>query len=87
MKQKTKQPKRTALGKALKNVKENRHQDLAKENIGIEPEEQQEGQPGSPYKLKGLEDKRPESADIEKGWTIDSNTSRNPDDNKQENTE
>lgn len=87
MKKQTKQPKRTALGKAVKDVEENKHQDLSKENIGIEPEEQQEGDPNSPYKLKGLEDKRPESADIEKGWTIDSNTSRNPDDNKKENTE
>jgi hypothetical protein len=87
MKQKAKQPKKTALGKALKDVKENKHQDLAKENIGIEPEEQQAGNPDSPYKLKGLDDKRPESADIEKGWTVDSNTSRNPDDIKKETTE
>ena len=53
-------------------------QDLSRENIGHEPEEQQKGNSDSPYKLKGLDDKRPESDEIEKGWTVDSNTSRGP---------
>lgn len=70
------------LKDALNDVNENKHQDLSQENIGNEPEEQQSGDPDSPFKLKGLEDKRPESENIEKGWTVDSNTSRNPDEQK-----
>ncbi|MET1055470.1 MAG: hypothetical protein ABWY16_09190 [Pedobacter sp.] len=68
------------LQDALKDVNENKHQDLSQENIGNEPEEQTSGDPESPYKLKGLEDKRPESDNIEKGWTVDSDTSTNADD-------
>ena len=70
------------LKDALHDVNEQKHQDLGQENIGLEPEEKTEGDPDSPYKLKGLDDKRPESGDIEKGWTVDSNTSRSPDDQK-----
>ena len=72
------QNENTELNDALNDVNENKHQDLSTENIGTEPEEQQSGDPDSPYKLKGLEDKRPESDTIKKGWTADSNTSRNP---------
>lgn len=70
------------LNDALKDVNDNKHQDLSQENIGTEPEEQQSADAGSPYKLKGLEDKRPQSDNIEKGWTVDSNTSTSPDDQK-----
>ncbi|WP_367868541.1 hypothetical protein [Pedobacter sp. WC2423] len=56
----------------------NEHQDLSKEHLGNEPEEQTEGDPDSPYRLKGLEDKRPEDSNIKKGWAVDSNTSRRP---------
>lgn len=54
----------------------NEHQDLSREHLGYEPEEQTEGDPDSPYRLKSLEDKRPEDSNIKKGWTVDSNTSR-----------
>jgi hypothetical protein len=71
------------LDSALKDVRENKHQDLGKENLGNEPEEKSHGEPESPYKLrKTLDDKRPEDSSIEKGWTVDSNTSRNADDQK-----
>lgn len=73
--------------KAIRSVAENDHQDLAKENIGNEPEEQTEGDPESPYRLKGLDDKRPEDSDIKKGWTVDSNTSRGPEDLNEEGAE
>jgi hypothetical protein len=66
---------------------ENDHQDLSKENIGNEPEAQTEGDPESPYRLKGLDDKRPEDEDIEKGWTVHSNTSRGPQDLKEDDDE
>lgn len=71
-----------SLRDSQKDVNENKHQDLSQENIGIEPEEQEAGDPDSPYKLKGLDDKRPESDNIDKGWTVDSNTSRGPEDQK-----
>lgn len=64
--------------KAIRDVHQNDHQDLSKENLGNEPEEQTEGDPESPYRLKGLDDKRPEDEHIKKGWTVDSNTSRGP---------
>ena len=68
---------------AIKDVHANEHQDLGKENIGNEPEEQGEGDPDSPYKLKHtLDDKRPEDSSIKKGWTVDSNTSRGFEDQK-----
>lgn len=70
------------IDQAVNDVNENNGQDLSQENIGNEPEERNEGDPESPYKLKGLDDKRPESDDIKKGWTVDSNTSGSPDDNK-----
>jgi hypothetical protein len=66
------------LNDALKDVNMNTHQDLSQENIGTEPEEQVSGDPDSPYKLKGLDDKRPESGNIKKGWTVDSDTSTGP---------
>jgi hypothetical protein len=69
-----------SLEGALKNVDANEHQDLAQENLGIEPEEQTEGDPNSPYRLKGFDDKRPASKEIKKGWTVDSDTSRAPED-------
>lgn len=57
----------------------NARQNLAKENLGNEPEERQKGNPESSYKLqKTLDDKRPEDTSIKKGWTVDSNTSRGP---------
>ncbi|RYE58870.1 MAG: hypothetical protein EOP48_02500 [Sphingobacteriales bacterium] len=63
--------------------KQEQHNDLARENLGNEPEEMQEGNPESPYKLKHtLDDKRPEDGSIEKGWDVDSNTSRGPEDLK-----
>lgn len=65
---------------AIRDVKENKHQDLAKENLGTEPEEQPEGDPDSPYRMEGFDDKRPQDNSIEKGWTVDSNTSRDPED-------
>jgi hypothetical protein len=59
----------------------NDHNDLARENLGNEPEETQQGDPDSPYKLKRtLDDKRPEDSGIRKGWNVDSNTSRGPQD-------
>jgi hypothetical protein len=69
------------LDKALRGIKENDHQDLSKEQLGNEDEFKTE-ESDNPYKLKGLEDKRPEDPNIEKGWTIDSNTSRGPDELK-----
>lgn len=61
--------------------KKNGGQDLAAENIGFEPEETENGDPDSPYKLKHtLDDKRPEDSSIKKGWAVDSNTSRGPQD-------
>jgi hypothetical protein len=57
-----------------------KHQDLAKENLGNEPEEQPEGNPDSPHRLTSLEDKRPDDDSIKKGWSIDSDTSRGPQD-------
>jgi hypothetical protein len=68
------------IDEAVQNVNENKHQDLSKENLGIEPEEQPEGDPNNPYRLEGFDDKRPESDEIEKGWTVDSNTGRGVDD-------
>jgi len=68
------------LSDAIKNVDENDHQDLSKENLGNEPEENKTGNPDSKYKLEGYDDKRPESKEIKKGWTVDSNTSRGPED-------
>jgi hypothetical protein len=53
---------------------------LSKENLGIEPEEQTAGNPNSKYKMEGYDDKRPQDDSIEKGWTVDSNTSRGPED-------
>jgi hypothetical protein len=67
------QRKENHIEDAIKDVEKNEHQDLSKENLGNEPEEQSK-QPDSPYKLKGYEDKRPESKEIKKGWTVDSNT-------------
>ena len=64
------------INDAVQNLKENEHQDLAQENLGIEPEEQPKGDPNNPYRLEGFDDKRPEDKNIEKGWTVDSNTSR-----------
>jgi hypothetical protein len=57
-----------------------KHQDLAKENLGNEPEEQPEGNADSPNRLTSLEDKRPDDDSIKKGWSIDSDTSRGPQD-------
>lgn len=68
-----------SIDAAVKDVNENNHQDLASENLGIEPEEQPEGDPNNPYRMEGFDDKRPEDSSIDKGWTVDSNTSRNPD--------
>jgi len=69
------------LNEAKKDVKEPKLQNLGKENIGLEQEEKQKGDPNSPYKLKHtLDDKRPEDSSIEKGWTVDSNTSRGSED-------
>ena len=66
---------------AKADVKANEHQDLSKENLGNEPEEKNDGDTESPYKLKNtLDDKRPEDDSIKKGWTVDSNTSRDPKD-------
>jgi hypothetical protein len=65
---------------AMAAVENNDHQDLAKENLGNEAEEQPPGDPDNPYRLKGMDDKRPEDSSIKKGWTVDSNTSRNPQD-------
>jgi len=71
------------LSNALKDIHENKHQNLGKENLGNEPEEKAGGDPESPYKFKKtLDDKRPEDNSIKKGWTVDSNTSRNADDHK-----
>jgi len=71
------------LDHALADVQKNEHQDLDKEHLGNEPEEKKKGDPDSPHKLKKtLDDKRPEDSSIEKGWTVDSNTSRNADDHK-----
>ena len=82
MKNETKKPVdlKDELVSAVKDVKENKHQDLSKENLGNEPEEQPAGDKQNPYRLEGYDDKRPESKEIEKGWTIDSNTSRGPQD-------
>jgi hypothetical protein len=74
--------KQNTIEEAVDAVEKNEHQDLSQENIGNEPEEQQEGDPNSEYKLKGYEDKRPENPAIKKGWTVDSNTSRNREDLK-----
>ena len=71
--------KKDSINEAIKAVDENKHQDLGKENLGNEPEEQNEGQDNK-YKLEGYEDKRPENPSIKKGWTVDSNTSRGPQD-------
>ena len=71
---------KNTIEEAVKNVQENNHQDLSKENLGNEPEEDQAPDPNSKYKMRGYDDKRPESDEIEKGWTADSNTGRNPDD-------
>ncbi|SOD14064.1 hypothetical protein [Pedobacter xixiisoli] len=71
--------KKGSINEAIKAVDENKHQDLIKENLGNEPEEQTEGQDNK-YKLEGYEDKRPEDPSIKKGWTVDSNTSRGPQD-------
>jgi hypothetical protein len=61
-----------------------KNQDLSKENLGNEPEEKAKGDPNSPYKLnETLDDKRPEDDSIKKGWSVDSNTSRNPEDQKE----
>ena len=69
------------LNEAKKDIQEPKRQNLGRENIGLEHEEKQEGDPDSPYKLKHtLDDKRPEDSSIEKGWTVDSNTSRGPED-------
>ena len=68
-----------SLEGALKDVNENKYQDLSKENLGTEPEEQT-GDPNSKYKMEGFDDKRPASDEIEKGWTVDSDTSRSPED-------
>ena len=65
---------------AKNDVHKNEHQDLGKEDLGIEPKYQPAGDPNNPHRLTGFDDKRPESDDIEKGWTVDSNTSRNPED-------
>jgi hypothetical protein len=73
--------KKEELEKALRDVDANKHQDLSKENLGNEPEETGKGDPDSPYKLKNtLDDKRPEDNTIKKGWTVDFNTSRDPQD-------
>lgn len=72
--------KTTTLKDALKDVNENEHQDLSKENIGNEPEEQADSDQHSKYKMEGYDDKRPEDPSIKKGWTVDSNTSRGPQD-------
>lgn len=59
----------------------NGHQNLARENIGFEKEETEMGNPDSPYKLKhSLDDKRPQDSTIKKGWAVDSDTSRGPQD-------
>lgn len=69
------------------NPENNERQNLEKENIGYESEEMGHGDPDSPYKLKHtLDDKRPENSDIKKGWNVDSNASRNPQDLKSEET-
>jgi hypothetical protein len=65
---------------AVAAVEENDHQDLAKENLGNEATEQPPGDPDNPYRMEGMDDKRPEDASIKKGWTVDSNTSRGPQD-------
>jgi hypothetical protein len=65
---------------AIASVNKNDHQDLAKENLGIEAEEQPPGNPENPKRMKGFDDKRPEDSTIQKGWTVDSNTSRGPQD-------
>ncbi|RZK38141.1 MAG: hypothetical protein EOO90_23260 [Pedobacter sp.] len=74
-----KKNKSNEISDAIKDVKENDHQDLSKENLGIEPEEDK-GDAKSKYKLDGFDDKRPENKEIKKGWTVDSNTSRGPED-------
>jgi hypothetical protein len=84
MKNKTPQPKTgeepETITDAVTDVQENDHQNLAKENLGNEPEEQPAGNPDNPYRMEGMDDKRPENSSIEKGWTVDSNTSRGPQD-------
>lgn len=71
--------KKDSIDEAVEAVNENEHQDLSKENLGNEPEEQTEGQ-NNKYKLEGYEDKIPEDLTIKKGWTVDSKTSRGPQD-------
>jgi hypothetical protein len=44
---------------AIQDVNENKHQNLAKENLGIEPEERPSGDPNNPYRMEGFDDKRP----------------------------
>lgn len=79
----SKDKKKDTIENALKDVGQNDHQDLAKEKLGNEPEEKNKGDNDSPYKLKKtLDDKRPEDSSIEKGWTVDSNTSRGPESEK-----
>ena len=78
-KQNTSNQKET-INDAVKDVHQNQHQDLGKEDMGIEPQYQPAGDPDNPHRLRGFDDKRPESGEIKKGWTVDSNTSRNPED-------
>lgn len=68
-----------SLEDAINDVQKNEHQDLAQENLGNEPEEQT-GDPNSKYKMEGFDDKRPSSKKIKKGWTVDADTSRGPED-------
>jgi len=69
------------LNEAKMDLQDQKREKLENENIGLEDQEKQEGDPQSPYKLKHtLDDKRPEDSGIEKGWTVDSNTSRGPED-------
>ena len=72
--------KKETIDDAIEAVNKNEGQDLAQENLGNEPEEQPNTNADSKYKLEGYEDKRPESKEIKKGWTVDSNTSRSPED-------
>jgi hypothetical protein len=75
-----KNDKKETIQDAVDAVEKNEHQDLSQENFGNEPEEQADTNTDSEHKLEGYEDKRPESSNIKKGWTVDSNTSRSPED-------
>jgi hypothetical protein len=58
---------------------ENEKHHVGEEKLGHE-EKKDNKEDKSDLKLKGLEDKRPDDPNLEKGWGPDSDTSRGPED-------